>query len=138
MEVLPLCRPLHRTPQAAHRQDGGPLQAWPLVLLSRASVLTLELRLFLNISRGSGSQKCFYLWACQKVRIEGQGLGVQWTGNPGAQAWSWPCFHSLASFNSFSQHMQFTLWYPAHVDFGGDNPPEFRIYNRANRHGSKE
>lgn len=82
----------------------------------------------------SGSQSCFYLWACQKVRIEGRGLGLQRRGNPGAQAWSWPCFHSLVPVNSFSQHMQFTLWYPAHVGFGCDYPLEFRIYDGANRH----
>lgn len=35
--------------------------------------------------KGIGSPKCFYLWACQKVRIEGWGPGLQRRGNPGAQ-----------------------------------------------------
>lgn len=68
------------------------------------------------------------------LELTGRGLGLQRRGNPGAQTPSWPRFHSLAPFNSSLQHMQFTLWYPAHVDFGSASSPEFRIYGRANRH----
>lgn len=87
------------------------------------------------ISQGDLVTKNVFIYKhVRKLELRGGGLGLQRKGNPGAQTSSWLRFHSLVPFNSFSQHMQFTLWYPAHVGFGWDYSPEFRIYDRANRH----
>lgn len=121
---------------SAHSQGGA--QAWPFYTLEQSLSIRPGMEAVSGYLKGFGSPKRLYLWACQKAGGEGWGLVFQRGGNPGAQTWSWPCFHSLLSFTSLSQHTQFTLWYPAHVDFGWGYPPELRIYDRANRHPSKE
>lgn len=121
---------------SAHSQGGA--QAWSFYTLEQSLSIRSGMEAVSGYLKGFGSPKRLYLWACQKVRGEGWDLVFQRGGNPGAQTWSWPCFHSLLSFTSLSQHTQFTLWYPAHVDFGWGYPPELRIYDRANRHPSKE
>lgn len=50
----------------------------------------------------------------------------------------WARCHLLVPFNNFSQHMQFTLRYPAHVGFGWEYPPELGIYGHANARGGEE